>query len=127
MLLRSWAHDRHRTLWLIQTLDFTARLSTATASQVSELSAQLAHLRTQFLGARPFLPPYDQRQYEMVTISFDVLDAIIDTVSGIQATEIMGTSSGETTNQPKFCWHQTKIFIQAQGQVRDAPIRRPEG
>ena len=46
--------------------DFTARLSIATSSHVSELSAQLVLLRKQFVDARSFLPPYDQRQYEMV-------------------------------------------------------------
>jgi len=103
---------------LTQILDFTSRLSTATASHVSELSARLVILRKQFVDARSFLPPYDQRQYEMVPVSLDALDVIIDDMPRTQATEIVGTSSGETADESVLCWYQTKVCVQTEGQTR---------
>jgi hypothetical protein len=65
---------------LIWITDFTARLSAAADSHVSELSAQLALFRKRLVDASQFIPSYDQRQYEMVSISLDALDVIIDTI-----------------------------------------------
>lgn len=101
-------------------LDFTSRLSTATASHVSELSARLVILRKQFVDARSFLPPYDQRQYEMVPVSPDALDVIIDDMPGTQATQVVGTSSRETADESVLCWYQTKVCVQTEGQTREA-------
>lgn len=117
VLPRDLAHYSSVVAPLTQIPDFTARLSAATISHVSELSAQLALLRKQFVDARSFLPPYDQRQYEMVLILLDAFDVIIDDLSGTEATEVMGTSSGEATDQPDLDWYQAEVRVQAQGQV----------
>ena len=79
------------------------------------------------MDARPFLPPYDQRQYEMVPISLDVLDVIFDAMPGIQATKLMGTNFGKAADEPEFYWHKAKVHVQAQGQVRKTPIRHTRG
>jgi hypothetical protein len=117
-LSRNRAHDSFVLTRLTRILDFAARLSTATTSHVSQLSAQLAILRKQFVDARSFLPPYDQRQYETVPISLDALDVIVDDTPRTQATEVVGTSFGETADESDLCWHQTKVCVQTEGQVR---------
>ena len=117
ILSRDQARNPYLVTRLTHILDFTSRLSTATISHVSELSAQLAILRKQFVDARSFLPPYDQRQYEMVPVSLDALDVIIDDMPGIQATKVVGTSFGETPDESDLCWCQTKVCVQAEGQV----------
>jgi len=92
-----------------QILDFATRLSTATSSHVSELSAQLAILRKKFVDACSFLPPYDQRQYDMVPISPSALDVIIDV--WCSATKIVGTSFGEAADEPDPCGNQAKVCV----------------
>ena len=119
VIFRDQAHDPCVVARLIHILDFTSRLSTATISHVPELSAQLAILRKQFVDARSFLPPYDQRQYETVPISLDALDVIVDDMPGTQATKIVGTGLGETADESVLCWYQTKVCVQTQGQVRE--------
>lgn len=95
--------------------DYSTRLSTAASSHTPELSARLATLRKQFVDARSFLPPYDQRQYETVQISLDPINVIIDDALGITATKVVGTRSRETADEPVFCRCQTKVRIQAEG------------
>jgi hypothetical protein len=102
---RDRARDLCGVTRLTQILDFTTRLSIATNSHVSELSAQLALLRKQFVDARSFLPSYDQRQYDMVSISLDALGMITDDMSVIPATKIVGTSFGGTANEPDLYWY----------------------
>lgn len=126
VLPRGRAHDLCLVTRLTQISDFTTRLSTATSSHVSELSVQLALVRKQLVDARSFLPPYDQRQYETVPVSFGALDVIID-MSGIQATKVVGTSFGETADEPDLYWYQTKVCFQAEGEVRKTHIRRSGG
>jgi len=72
--------------------DFTTRLSAAASSHVPELSSQLALLRKQFLDARPFLPPYDQRQYEMQLTSWE------------RTLEKLQTNKTSTGTKPKFAF-----------------------
>lgn len=69
------------------------------------------------MEAHSFLPPYDQRQYEMVPVSLYVLDVIIDDTSGVQATQVVGTSFGETAGESDLYWYQTKVRFQAQGET----------
>ena len=109
VLFRDRAHDLCQRL--TRTLDFTTRLSTATSSQVSELSVQLALLRKQFVDARSFLPSYDQRQYDMVSSSLRALDMIIDDISDVQATKVVGTSFGETADEPDLYRYQAKVCV----------------
>ena len=107
------ARDSRMVARLTQISDFTARLSTATSSHVSELSAQLVLLRKRFVDARSFLPPYDQRQYEMVPISLDASEAVVDVIYLLvfKANKIVGTSFRETSGEPDFCRCQTKIRV----------------
>ena len=99
-----------RSLDSPQILDFATRLSTATSSHVSELSAQLALLRKQLVDACSFLPPYDQRQYDMVPISPTALDVIVDDV-WCSATKIVGTSFREAADEPDLCGNQAKVCV----------------
>ena len=111
VLLRDRARDFCRVARLTQILDFTTRLSTATSLHVSELSAQLAVLRKQLVDARSFLPPYDQRQYDMVPNSLDALDVITDDIPGVkqlksweQALGKLQTNQSSTGTKPKFAF-----------------------
>ncbi|KAF9647108.1 TBCC-domain-containing protein [Thelephora ganbajun] len=72
--------------------DFTTRLSTTTSSHASEFSAQLALLRKKFVDVRSFLPPYDQRQYEMQLKSWE------------QALEKLQTNQTSAGTKPKFAF-----------------------
>lgn len=61
------------------------------------------------MDVRLFLPPYDQRQYEMVPISLNALGVITDTVP--EATQVVGTNFGEAADEPNFYWYKAKVLV----------------
>ncbi|KAF9781343.1 tubulin binding cofactor C-domain-containing protein [Thelephora terrestris] len=72
--------------------DFTARLSAAADSHVSELSAQLVLFRKRLVDASQFIPSYDQRQYEMQLKSWE------------RTLEKLQTSQTSAGAKPKFAF-----------------------